>query len=187
MIISVEELRKYIQTDETDEMIEERLQAIELLIREYTNNRFHQNPFVRIKADVVGGVFASESIPFKKGDTVHVTMGDNATDCGLYTVKEISGDTFTVNEPVEDMWSVKVTKVQYRTDVRIGVINIMKWIYRNEAASEGDKSKKDIQSETISRHSVTYVTDATETDIDEKFGVPKKKIAFLKHYVKGRF
>lgn len=187
MIISVEELRKHIQTDETDEMIEERLRAIELMVREYTNNRFHQKPFIRIRADVVGGVFASDYVPFKVGDTVQVTMGDSATDCGLYTVKEVSDDSFTVNEPVEDMWSVKVTKVQYKTDVKLGVINIMKWIYRNEAANDGDTSKKDIQSETISRHSVTYVTDATEADIDEKFGVPKKKIAFLKHYVKGRF
>lgn len=187
MIISIEELKKHIQTDVSDEELEDKLQALELMIREYTNNRFHQIPPVRIRADVVGGVFASDYIPFKVGDTVQVTMGDKAIDCGIYTVKEVSGDTFTVNEPVEDMWSIKVTKVQYKMDVKMGVINIMKWMLRNEAASEGDKSKKDIQSETISRHSVTYVTDATEADIDEKFGVPKKKIAFLKHYVKGRF
>ena len=51
----------------------------------------------------------------------------------------------------------------------------------------GDVSKKDIQSETLSRHSVTYATDSTEADLDEEFGVPKKHTAFLKRYKKARF
>lgn len=177
MIISVEELRKHIQTDETDEMIEERLRAIELMVQEYTNNRFHQKPFIRIRADVVGGVFASDYVPFKVGDTVQVTMGDSATDCGLYTVKEVSDDSFTVNEPVEDMWSVKVTKVQYKTDVKLGVVNMMQWDLKN-------REKVGIQSETISRHSVTY----SSMDGDNSaMGYPKAVLGFLKPYKKAKF
>lgn len=177
MIISVEELKKYIQTTDSDEVLEAKLQALELMVREYTNNRFHQNPLVRIKADVVGGVFASEAIPFKAGDTVQVTMGDNADDCGLYTVKEVSGDTFTVNEPVEDMWSVKVTKVQYKADVKLGVVNMMQWDLKNRA-------KVGIQSETISRHSVTYFNMDGDNSL---MGYPKSLLGFLKPYQKARF
>ncbi len=177
MIISVEELKKYIKTTESDEVLEAKLQALELMIREYTNNRFHQNPPVRIKADVVGGVFASESIPFKVGDTVQVTMGDKATDCGIYTVKEVSGDTFTVKEPVEDMWSVNVTKVLYKMDVKMGIVNMMQWDLKNRA-------KVGIQSETISRHSVTYFN----MDGDNStMGFPKSLMGFLKPYKKARF
>ena len=69
----------------------------------------------------------------------------------------------------------------------MGVVDIMKWKLKNEAANSGDTSKKDIQSETISRHSVTYATDSTESDIDERFGVPRKYMAFLKSYIKPRF
>ena len=175
MIISVEELKKYIQTTDSDEVLEAKLQALELMVREYTNNRFHQNPLVRINADVVGGVFASDTIPFKTGDTVHVTMGDNATDCGLYTVNEVSDDTFTVKEPVEDMWSVKVTKVQYKADVKLGVVNMFKW---------DEKKKVGVQSETISRHSVTYFN----MDGDNStMGYPKSLLGFLKPYMKARF
>lgn len=174
MIISVEDLKKYIQTTDSDEVLEEKLQALELMVREYTNNRFHQNPLVRIRADVVGGVFASDTIPFKVGDTVQVTMGDNAVDCGLYTVKEVSDDTFTVNEPVEDMWSVKVTKVQYKADVKQGVVNMFKW----------DAEKKvGVQSETISRHSVTYFNMDGDNSI---MGYPKSLLGFLKPYKKAR-
>lgn len=177
MIISVEELKKLINTTESDEVLEAKLQALELMIREYTNNRFHQNPPVRIKADVVGGVFASDHIPFKPGDTVQVTMGDNADDCGLYTVKEVSGDTFTVNEPVEDMWSVNVTKVLYKMDVKMGIVNMMQWDLKNRA-------KVGIQSETISRHSVTYFN----MDGDNStMGFPKSLMGFLKPYKKARF
>lgn len=177
MIISVEELKKYIQTTDSDEVLEAKLQALELIVREYTNNRFHQNPLVRINADVVGGVFASDYVPFKVGDTVQVTMGDSATDCGLYTVKEVSDDSFTVNEPVEDMWSVKVTKVQYKADVKFGVVNMMQWDLKNRA-------KVGIQSETISRHSVTY----SSMDGDNSaMGYPKAVLGFLKPYKKAKF
>jgi len=175
MIISVEELKKFINTNESDEVLEAKLQALELMVREYTNNRFHQMPLVRIKADVVGGVFACESVPFKAGDTIQVTMGDSAVDCGLYTVKEVADDTFTVKEPVEDMWAVKVTKVQYKSDVKLGVVNMFKY----------DANKKvGVQSETISRHSVTYFNMDGDNSL---MGYPKSLLGFLKPYMKPRF
>lgn len=40
MIMTVEELRTYINTDETDEVLTMRLEAIECMIHGYTNNNF---------------------------------------------------------------------------------------------------------------------------------------------------
>ena len=191
MIISVEELKQHITTDKTDTVLGDMLQALELNIRNYTNNRFHQMPQVRIEVDIRAGVFMSESlIPFNKGDTVQVTIGNNADDCGIYTVKEVTDTTFLVNEEdddVPDMDNVDVLKVRYKADVKMGVVEIMRWKLKNEAANSGDKKKMQIQSETLSRHSVTYAQDATESDIDEDFGVPKKYLKFLKPYKKARF
>lgn len=42
MIMTVEELRQYINTDETDQGLALRLQALELAIQGYTHNTFHQ-------------------------------------------------------------------------------------------------------------------------------------------------
>lgn len=122
MLMTVEELRKYITTEEADEMLAARLEALELTIRNYTNNTFTKD-----------GV------------------------------------------------------VEYPADVKLAAVNILKWQMKNEAAAAGDTSKKDIQSETLSRYSVTYATDASETDIEAKFGVPKKLVACLKLYKKARF
>ena len=40
MIMTVEELKKYVDTEEKDSVLEAKLQALELLIRKYTNNNF---------------------------------------------------------------------------------------------------------------------------------------------------
>ena len=71
--------------------------------------------------------------------------------------------------------------------MKLGAVNVLRWQLRNEAAAAGDKSQKPVQSETLSRHSVTYATDATEADIAADFGVPKKHVAFLNNYMKARF
>lgn len=122
MLMTVEELRQFITTDKSDTVLEAMLQALELTIRNYTNNTFTKNGIV-----------------------------------------------------------------EYPADVKMAAVNILKWQLRNEAAAAGDKSQKDVQSETISRHSVTYATDATESDLSIDFGVPKKLVACLKLYKKARF
>lgn len=186
MLMTVEELRKYIDTDETDAMLKARLEALELTIRRYTNNNFQKRGF-RVVADIRAGVFMSESlIPFEVGDIIMVSESDLQSDC-LATVTEVNDLTFMTDNKWADEDNVLVTKVEYPADVKLGAANILKWQLRNEAAASGDKSQKDIQSETLSRHSVTYATDATESDLAVDFGVPKKHVAFLKMYKKARF
>lgn len=186
MLMTVEDLRKYITTDETDAALAAKLSALELTIRRYTNNNF-QNRGFRIKADIRASVFMSESlIPFDVGDTIMISESDLQSDC-LATVTESNDLTFLTDSEWADDDNVLVTKVVYPMDVKLGAVNILKWQLRNEAAASGDKSAMPVQSETISRHSVTYAQDSTEADLDADFGVPKKHIAFLKAYHKARF
>ena len=177
MIMTVAELRQFVTTDEDDQALEARLQALELLIRAYTNNNFQQRGF-RVEADIRGGVFMSESlIPFAVGDTVMISQSDLQSDC-LCIVKEITDDTtFTVNESCADDDCILVTKVVYPADVKLGVANMLKWQLDN-----GDKVG--VASETISRHSVTYFN----MDGDNStMGFPKAVLGFLRPYMKARF
>ena len=177
MIISVDELKKCITTNLEDSVLEEKLQALEIQIREYTNNRFLKKPYVRINAEIIGGVFISDSvIPFKVGDTVQVSVGSIAIDCGVYTVKEINGTTFTVNEDVNDITNTTVSLVQYKTDVKVGVVELLDWKLKNA-------DKVGLSAETISRHSQTF----DRTSINGNFGVPNDLLAFLKPYKNPRF
>ena len=124
MLISVDELRQFVSTDESDQVLEFRIQALESFICKYTNNDFKNR---------------------------------------------ITGEK------------------DYPLDVKMGAINVLKWQYRNESQNSGDTSKQPVASETISRHSVSYATDSTESDIDPLTGVPRKFSAFLKPYMRARF
>lgn len=77
--------------------------------------------------------------------------------------------------------------VDYPISVKMAVVDIMTWKLRNEALNSADNTGKPVASETISRHSVTYATDATESDIDTSFGVPKKYTAVFDLYKRARF
>lgn len=175
MIISVEKLKTYIDTTEKDAVLEDKLQALELLIRSHTHNNFQKRAYRRT-ADIVGGLFVCDSLtPFKVGDTVQVT--ESGLNEGLYTIESVDDSTFTVNEDVADESNVLVTKVEYPMDVKMGVVNMMKWDLEN-------RDKVGIQSETISRHSVTYFN--MDGD-NSSMGYPKSLLGFLKPYIKARF
>lgn len=175
MIISVDKLKEYINTDKSDSILEETLQALELLIRSYTNNNF-QNRACRRVANIFGSSFVCESIvPFKVGDTVQVS--NSKFNNGLYTIKTVDDAVFTVNEDIEEESNVLVTKIEYPFDVKMGVINMMKWDLENRA-------KVGVQSETISRHSVTYFNMDGDNSL---MGYPKSLLGFLKPYMKARF
>lgn len=77
--------------------------------------------------------------------------------------------------------------VEYPAAVKMAVVDMMKWKLRNEVLNSDDTENKPVASETISRHSVTYAQDSTDSDIDERFGVPKKYTAVLKLYERARF
>lgn len=176
MIITAQELKRYMTTDEEDQALEAKLSALELLIRAYTNNNFQQRS-VRRMADLYGNTIIMEALqPFKVGDTVQVTQSDFHD--GLYTVLETTESTITVDgDGFSDEEDVYVTKVVYPMDVKMGVVNLMKW-------EEGNRDKVGVASESISRHSVTYFNMDGDNAI---MGYPKSLMGFLKPYMKARF
>ncbi len=169
MIISVEKLKQYVTTDKTDEVLEAMLQALELSIRNYTNNNFQKRGF-RVYCAVTDGVFkANGTIPFKVGETVQIS--ESVLNDGLYTIATVDNGTFTVNEEVVDDTNMLITKVEYPVDVKTGVVDIIDWKLRN-------KDTAGLTSETISRHSRTF----DRASMSKEFGVPNELIGFLKYY-----
>lgn len=177
MIMTVTELRQYVSSDEADQVLGAKLQALELLIRSYTNNNFQKRAFRTVAvANADKTLLCGNAVPFRVGDTLQITESDLQSDA-LVTVSAVSGNTVTVAEDLFDEGGVVITKVVYPADVKLGVANMLKWQLEN-----GDKVG--VQSETISRHSVTYFN----MDGDNStMGFPKSLLGFLKPYMKARF
>ena len=82
-----------------------------------------------------------------------------------------------LDRPLIDEPCVLVTKVEYPMDVKMGALNMLKWDLEN-------RDKIGIQSETLSRHSVTYFNmDGNNSSM----GFPKSLLGFLVPYRKARF
>lgn len=174
MIISVEELKKRITTDKPDEVLEEMLAGIETAIRNHTNNNFQHRGF-RTVGTIEDGKLYLDAAMFKVGDTIQIS--ESNYNAGLYVVSDVEeGDVIPLPGAMDEA-DVLVTKVVYPADVRIGAVNLLKWDLEN-------REKVGIQSETISRHSVTYFNMDGENSV---MGYPKSMLGFLKPYHKARF
>jgi hypothetical protein len=178
MILTVAELKKYINTDETEQVLEAKLQALELLIRAYTNNNFQVRAFraVAVASSEGNKLLFNSPIPFKAGDTLQITESDFMQD-ELVTVSAVEDSSITVSGELSDESGVVVTKVKYPMDVKMGIVNLMKWELDN-------REKVGVASESISRHSVTYVDQTGDNTI---MGYPVALMGFLKPYRKARF
>ena len=178
MILNVSELKQYITTEETDQVLEAKLQALELLIRAYTNNNFQIRAFRAVAVAVAQGnkLLFNSPVPFKVGDTLQITESDFMQD-ELVTVLTVEESSITVSGELSDESGVVVTKVKYPMDVKMGVVNLMKWELDN-------REKVGVASETISRHSVTYVDQTGDNTV---MGYPVALMGFLKPYRKARF
>ena len=167
MIISVDELKKYITTDLADEVLEAKLQALETAIRKYTNNNF-QNRNKRIIVNIVNGNLELSGYRYiSEDDTIQIS-GSSYND-GVYTLST-DMNLFDEND-------VLVTKIEYPSDVKMGVVNLLDWEINK-------RNKVGVASETISRHSVTYFNMDGDNSL---IGYPKSLVGFLKPYMKARF
>lgn len=165
MIISVGEFKQYYNTTESDSVIGNKLSAMEMMIRKYTNNNF-QNRKARCISAIKDGVILAPSIYFKVGDTLQI-------EDELYTLTEGN-----ILSPVPfDSENTVITRIEYPIDIKMGVVNLMKWNYEH-----GDKIG--VSSESISRHSVSYFN--MEGSLST-IGFPPSLIGFLKPYMKARF
>lgn len=176
MIVSVERIKELVNlAGWTDAKIEMKLKAIEQTIRSYTHNNF-QNRSCRRAADIVGGLFMVDALaPFNVGDTIQIT--ESALNDGLYVVTSADDSTFTVDGDVKDEDFVLVTKVEYPADVLDCVVNLMEW-------EVNFRGKVGIQSETLSRHSVTYFNQDANNHVN---GYPASLLGCLRPYKKVRF
>lgn len=174
MIVSVDKLMQNIDTTLDYKVIKDKLLALELLVRKYTNNNFQQRNTRKECVIMAQKLYMQKSI-FKVGDTVQIS--ETQYNDGVYTVLSIDENMIELNETLIDEAHALVTLVKYPADVQQGVINLMKWDLEN-------RDKVGIASETISRHSVTYFNMDGDNSI---MGFPKSLMGFLTPYKKARF
>ena len=173
MILSVNEIKELVKLNGwADVKIERRLEAIEQMIRAYTNNNF-QNRNIRGKFEISGGIIYGSTVGFSVKDTIQIT--ESKYNEGLFVIKSITDNSMTVCGNLIDE-RVLVTKVEYPIDVIDGVVNLFEW-------DVNKRGKVGIQSETLSRHSVSYFNMDGENSL---MGYPKSLLGFLKPYRKAR-
>lgn len=175
MIVKVETLLSMDEfKDMNSDVLSMKLEAIESLIRSYTNNNF-QNRVMRIEAPVRNGMLVGHSPYFKVGDTIQISQ--SMVNDGLYGIAEITDEGIVVDGELYDFPSNTVTKIIYPADVKKGVIDLMIW-------EKDNRQKVGIKSETLSRHSVTYYDQDSNNQV---MGYPVSLLGFLKPYMKPRF
>lgn len=175
MIVAVDEVMKLPEfANQTESVIADKLKAVELSIRAYTNNNF-QNRYVRFLAESLGNRLMGVSDFLKVGDTVQISQ--SKVNDGLYTITEISDTFIRVDDNLYRYPDNLVTKVEYPADIKAGVIDLLKWEVKN-------RQKVGIKSETLSRHSVSYYDQDANNQV---MGYPVALLGFLKPYIKARF
>lgn len=151
MILSVETLKGRVQCSEADDVITDRLESIEMVIRAYTNNNF-QNRAIRFAGHSDTFRVYGRAQYFRKGDTVQISA--SGVNDGLYTVKSVTDDSLELDGNLFAVEENLVTKIEYPADVIQCAVDLFTW-----KQTMGDKVG--VKSETLSRHSVTYEDSAT--------------------------
>lgn len=174
MILSVDEVRG-LCPGMTDEAIQTQLDAIEGIIRAYTNNNF-QVRMARFEAASEEGYFLGGSSPYiKDGDTVQISQ--SGVNDGLYTVAFTTDGSTQLDREIFAAPRNLVTKIEYPAAVKAVARNLLKWEVENRA-------KVGIKSETLSRYSVTY---AEQDASNQVMGYPVSLLGGLKPYMRARF
>lgn len=179
MILAVDEVMKLPEfATQNEKVIEEKLNAAELMIRAYTNNNF-QNRFVRFTADSLGNRLLGTSDFLKVGDTVQISQ--SMVNDGLYKITELGDDFIRVDQELYKSTNL-ITKVEYPADVRAGVLELLKWDIKN-------RPKTGVKSETLSRYSVilSRLVDTFFSRISPTMQLPPKhhSIAYVLPWAEG--
>ena len=174
MIMTATALRDYITSDLSDEVLEERLAAIEGLIRSYTNNPFVMPGWGQDAELLEGGLLCVSEGLYSEGDTLLITHSKRSD--GLYTVSSVEdGAIYKLSsDTLDDKGFVNL--VYYPPEVKMGAVLMLSYDLSREG-SEG------VKSETISRHSVEWEDSSEESTI---LGYPMHIASFLKSYRKAR-
>ena len=152
MIITVEKLKEQVDCGTaTDDLITAKLEAIEAVIRAYTNNNFQQRSVRFAGRSEDSNVYGSPRF-LAVGDTVQIS--ESGVNDGLYTITAVYDDYIELVKPLFNVDCNLVTKIKYPADVIQCAVDLYKW-----KQTMGDKVG--VKSETLSRHSVTYEDSAT--------------------------
>lgn len=182
MLISIEELKStYSDFDFSkfnDERLKRKLLAIEQAIRQHTHNSFTNRNF-KTECYCQNGNIYGHFAHFEVGDTVEIY--DSKINDGLYEIiDKLDDNTIIVEGNMYDCESMKAIKVEYPLDVIEGCIELLDYDcnYRSNL-----KAKKGIASESISRHSVSYVQYNQSNSLK---GYPIELLSFLEPYIRWR-
>lgn len=152
MIITVEALKKRINCgNKTDDLIAARLDAIEAVIRAYTNNNFQQRAIRFAGRSENRRIYGTPQY-FSVGDTVQISA--SGVNDGLYVVEMVDAEYLELDKPLLSAPFNLVTRITYPADIVQCAVDLYVW-----KQTLGDKVG--IKSETLSRHSVTYEDSAT--------------------------
>ncbi|RXM53946.1 hypothetical protein DP134_13960 [Clostridium tetani] len=183
MIISLEEAKKIlkIKDDSQDFELQMKLESLETMIRNKTNNKFLDT---RVRANkhllfntgntITGANF--KALGFREGNTIDID--DSIQNNGVYTVEEVTETYIKVKEDIqEEECNCLITKVLYPSDIKLGVIKLLQ--YDDKMAD-----KIGIKQETIARVSTTYFDMGSNESVE---GYPAALLKFLDKYKKLRW
>lgn len=156
-------------------LLQGQCEALEAFIRSETNNKFHVRES-RLRATIQGGKLKGQSDWILEGDRVEILEGFNA---GLYNVESYENGIFTLDSALRGSGEVTVYLVRYPKDILSGLLGLLE--YQNDPKVQRSKN---LSSETISRHSVTYESLQGENAI---FDFPARLFGFLANYYRARF
>lgn len=175
MIISLTKLKVMFPNAEEQVLID-KITAIESAIRGYTNNNF-QDRKVRFSAAILNNVCTPSHPLIKVGDTVTVSQSINE---GYYNVESVIDNQFTLSGELIDTPINLITKVYYPPDVVNVASDLIKW-----DIEYSEKQLMGISSESISRYSVSYSN--LNSDGANINGYPVSIMNRLKPYVRAKF
>lgn len=175
MIISLSKLKEMFPNVE-EQLLIDKITAIECAIRGYTKNNF-QDRKVRFSAAISNNVCTPSHPLIKVGDTVTVSQSINE---GYYNVESVSDNQFTISGELTDTPINLITKVYYPPDVVNVAADLMKW-----TIEYSEKQLMGISSESISRYSVSYSN--VSSDGANINGYPVAIMSKLKPYIRAKF
>lgn len=157
-----------------DETLQAQLDAIECVIRAYTNNNFQvrEARFAAASRDLY---LEGESPYIRDGDTIQIS--ESGVNDGLYVVAYSVAGRMQVDRVLYEAPHNLVTKVEYPAAVKAVARNLLKWETTN-------RDKVGVKSETLSRYSVTYYDQDASNQV---MGYPVSLLGGLKPYMKARF
>lgn len=159
--------------DIPNEILKQKMSAIEVAIRGYTNNKF-QNTKVRFESESRENVLFSYNDNIKIGDTVEISQ--SISNNGLYVVVDIKDRNTYVDSQLSENVHNLVTKIEYPVDILDGSLSMLKWGLDNA-------DKVGVASESLSRHSVAYFNmDKTNT----VSGYPISIMGFCTPYMRAK-